>query len=119
MKDWPIFGEASTYASRLVLAAGVAGHYEDAHRALMGTEGKLTKEQIDARLGEAGFNTDRLMKAYQAHAERIDGLLARNNLQAEAFRFRGTPSYVVQTTLYPGVMKQSDLAQAIDEARAK
>ncbi|ESR27260.1 DsbA family protein [Lutibaculum baratangense] len=117
-KDWPIFGDVSVRAARLVLAAGASGRYEQALESLMATEGKLADAQVDATLQGAGFTVARLEEAYRAHAGRIDRLLARNGGQADAFGFRGTPSFVVQTTLYPGVMGEADLTEAIAAARS-
>ena len=117
MKDWPIFGAVSVRASQLVLAAQGSGHYAAAMDALMATTGRLSDAQVDAKLAERGLDAGRLTAAYRQDAARIDGLLARNNRQAEAFGFNGTPSFVVQTTLFPGVMDEAALREAIAEAR--
>jgi protein-disulfide isomerase len=37
--------------------------------------------------------------------------------QGEAFNFSGTPSFVIGTKLYGGVMKQQELIAAIADAR--
>lgn len=115
IKDWPIFGPPSLYASRLVLAAG-----KDAPRArdaLMATPGRLTAEQIDATLRKAGLDPQAMNAAYGKEKARIDALIARNGAQAENFNLMGTPAYIVGTTLFPGVMDIADMKQAVAEAR--
>lgn len=115
MKDWPIFGEPSEYASRLTLAAG-RGHAK-AQAALMATKGRLTIEDVDKELVRAGFDPKKLQAAYEADRKRIDGILQRNGTQAENFGLMGTPAYIVGTVLFPGVMETADLEAAIVQAR--
>jgi len=55
--------------------------------------------------------------AYKADSKRINGILERNMNQGEAFNFSGTPSFVIGTKLYGGVMKQQELIAAIADAR--
>lgn len=117
MKDWPIFGAPSLRASRLVLAGVETGEYKAAHDALMDTPAMLSDSDVDETLQGAGLDPQRLIDAYRGQAEWIDALLQRNSKQAEAFRFLGTPSFVVETTLYPGVLGKDDLVEAINEAR--
>lgn len=117
MRDWPIFGDPSVYASRLVLAANQSGNYRKAQEALMKTPGKLTEGDIDKTLTAAGLNPKALDAEYRRDAERIDGLLSRNMELGEAFGFSGTPSFVVGTNLYFGVLDRSALKEAIAKAR--
>ena len=116
MRDWPIFGEASLHASRLVLAAGSSG-YRSALEALFRTEGALTAQQIDNLLTEAGFDIAALDASYRANSDTINGLLERNMNIAEAFGFSGTPSFVVGTQLFFGYLDRAALDEAISAAR--
>jgi len=117
LKDWIIFGDNSAYPARLVLAAEKSGDYVKAMEAMMVTPGRLTKDQTDAALKKAGLDPKKLEAAYKADAARINGILERNMEQGEAFNFGGTPSFVIGTRLYGGVMKEQDLIEAIKEAR--
>lgn len=117
LKDWIIFGETSAYAARLVLAAEKSGNYAKAMEAMMATPGRLTKEQVDAALKKAGLDAAKLQAAYKADSKRINNILERNMNQGEAFNFSGTPSFVIGTKLYGGVMKQQELIAAIADAR--
>ncbi len=117
MKDWIIFGDTSAYAARLVLAAEKSGNYVKAMEALMATPGRLTPEQVDAALKKGGLDPAKLDAAYKADSKRINAILERNMDQGEAFNFGGTPSFVIGTKLYGGVMKEPELIEAIKEAR--
>jgi len=117
LKDWIIFGDTSAYAARLVLAAEKSGNYVKAMEALMATPGRLTREQVDAALKKGGLDAAKLEAAYKADSKRINGILERNMNQGEAFNFSGTPSFVIGTKLYGGVMKEQELIAAIADAR--
>lgn len=117
MKDWVIFGEPSTYAANLVLAAEEDGQYIKAMEALMKTPGRLTREQVDEALKKGGLDPVKLEATYKKHAKKIDGILQRNMAQGDALNFGGTPSFVIGTRLYGGVMKEKDLIEAIKMAR--
>jgi protein-disulfide isomerase len=119
MKDWPIFGAPSLYASRLSLAARTLDLHEGVISALMATTGKLSQSIIDQTLAQAGLDVDALKAAYVKEDATINAVVARNGAQAEAFGFPGTPAYVVGLTLYPGVLKENDLEAAIAKARGK
>ncbi|WP_028035486.1 DsbA family protein [Chelativorans sp. J32] len=115
MKDWPIFGGASLHASSLVLAAG--DDYEKALNAVMATPGRLGREEVDAVLANAGLDPKALLSAFEKDADRIDGILARNMDQANAFGFGGTPAFLINTRIHHGAMDQQMLREAIAAAR--
>ena len=119
LKDWPIFGDASVYASRLSLAAGTLGQAEAVVDTLMAMKGRLSQAIVDATLAGAGFDVESFKAAYAKHETEIKAVIARNGAQADAFRFPGTPAYVIGLTLYPGVLKEDALKVAIARARAK
>lgn len=117
MKDWPIFGAPSVHAASLVLAQ-TGDAYEKAMDALMATTARLTDKQIDAALKGAGFDPAVMQAAFKKDQTRIEGILARNMDQANAFGFGGTPSFIVGTKLFHGVMDEKALTEAIAGARA-
>lgn len=116
MKDWPIFGGASVHASSLVLASGDS--YEKALNALMATPGRLGKNEVDATLSKAGLDPSTLLAAFKKDMDRVDGILARNMDQANAFGFGGTPAFIIGTRIYHGAMDRQALLDAIAAARA-
>jgi protein-disulfide isomerase len=117
LKDWPIFGDVSIDAARLVLASKYQDKYLQAHTALMGATTKLTKENIRDMLTAAGVDVAKATADLQAHQKSIDDLLARNTAQAEAFGFDGTPGFIVGTFRVPGVLEMSVFKQVIADAR--
>ena len=60
---------------------------------------------------------DRLKKDLDANAKAIDAVLARNNEQAQAFGFNGTPSFIVGKYRVPGVLSIDQFEQVIADAR--
>lgn len=117
LKDWPILGEVSKLSARLVLAAKYQDKFLPAHEALIGVASRLTEPRVRELIAGAGVDMDRLNKDLAANAASIDALLARNNAQARAFEFRGTPSFIVGKFRVPGVIGMKEFEQAIADAR--
>lgn len=117
LKDWPILGDPSGYAARLVLAAKYQNKYEAAHRALIVKVGRLTEGAIDEALTQAGVDVVKAKADLAANKAAIDAVLKRNNEQAEAFGFRGTPAFVVGTFRVPGGLTAEQFKLAIADAR--
>ena len=116
-KDWPILGPASVTAARMALASKYQDKFIQAHDALIGINSKLTEPRISELLAGAGIEMDRLTRDLAANATAIDAILARNNDQATAFDFKGTPSFIVGKFRVPGVLTMEQFAQVIADAR--
>jgi protein-disulfide isomerase len=119
LKDWPVFGPISTAAAEIALAAKYQDKYAEAHDALIGADGKLTKASITDLLVKAGVDVDLAIKDLQAHQKAIDDLLARNKAQADAFGFDGTPGFIVGTFRVPGVVEMKVFKVIVADARAR
>jgi protein-disulfide isomerase len=104
-------------AARIALACKYQEKYLQAHQALMGVNSKLTEPRIRELLAAAGIDVDRATRDLAANAKAIDAVLARNNEQATAFGFRGTPSFIVGKFRVPGVLTMAQFEQAISDAR--
>lgn len=117
MKDWPILGPVSVTAARTALAAKFQDKYHQAHDAMMGVSSRLTEPRINELLAAAGVDMDRLKRDLAGRGSDIDALLKRNNEQAEAFGFRGTPSFIVGKYRVPGVLSMTQFEQVIADAR--
>ncbi|WP_407187087.1 DsbA family protein [Bradyrhizobium centrosematis] len=117
MKDWPILGPVSVTAARSALAAKYQDKYHQAHDAMMGVSSRLTEPRINELLAAAGVDMDRLKRDLAGRGSDIDALLKRNNEQAEAFGFRGTPSFIVGKYRVPGVLSMTEFEQVIADAR--
>ena len=116
-KDWPVLGPVSTAAARMALATKYQDKYVAAHDALMGTASRLTESRIRELLSGAGIDVDRAAKDLETNAKAIDAILARNNDQATAFGFKGTPSFIIGKFRVPGALTMAQFDQAIADAR--
>jgi protein-disulfide isomerase len=116
-KDWPVLGPVSIAAARLALATKYQDKYVAAHDALMGTASRLTEPRIRELLAGAGIDVDRAAKDLETNAKAIDAILARNNDQATAFGFKGTPSFIIGKFRVPGVLTMAQFELAIADAR--
>jgi protein-disulfide isomerase len=117
LKDWPILGEVSKFAARMALAAKYQDKFLPAHEAMIGVSSKLTEPRIRELLAAAGIDIDRLNRDATANAKAIDTILARNNDQAMAFGFKGTPSFIVGKFRVPGILSMAEFEMVIADAR--
>jgi protein-disulfide isomerase len=117
LKDWPVLGPVSVIAARMALASKYQDKFLQAHEALIGVNSKLTEPRIRELLAGAGIDVDRMTRDLATNAKAIDAILARNNAQATAFGFRGTPSFIVGKFRVPGVLTMAQFDQAIADAR--
>ena len=117
LKDWPILGPVSKVAARMALAAKYQDKFEAAHEAMISVNSRITEPRIAELLSGAGLDMDRLKKDLDANAKAIDAVLARNNEQAQAFGFNGTPSFIVGKYRVPGVLSIDQFEQVIADAR--
>ena len=62
---------------------------------MIGVSSRLTEPRISELLAAAGIDIDRLTAISPTVPRTIDAVLKRNNEQAEAFGFSGTPSFIV------------------------
>ncbi|HVV40055.1 MAG TPA: DsbA family protein [Nitrobacter sp.] len=116
-KDWPILGPVSVYAAKMALATKYQDKFAEAHEALMGTSSRLTESRIQELLAAARIDVDRAMKDAGAHEAEITAILKRNNAQATAFGFNGTPAFIIGKFRVPGVLTMAQFEQAIGDAR--
>ena len=116
-KDWPILGPVSVVAARLALASKYQEKFVQAHDALIGVNARLTEPRIRELLAGAGIDVERLDRDLAANANAIDAIIARNGDQAEAFGFRGTPSFIVGKFRVPGILTVAQFGQVIADAR--
>jgi protein-disulfide isomerase len=116
-KDWPILGPVSVYAARMALATKFQDKFVAAHAAMMGVSSRLTESRIRELLDGAKIDVDRVVKDLETNASTIDAILKRNDDQAKAFDFRGTPSFIIGKFRVPGALTMAQFDQAIADAR--
>jgi protein-disulfide isomerase len=117
-KDWPIFGGVSIYAARAALAANWQGRYLAAHNILINIPARLSSEtQVRERLAFAGVDLPTLDRDLAVHGREIDAILARNDDEARALGFSGTPGMVIGDFVIPGALGADDLLTLVKAAR--
>jgi protein-disulfide isomerase len=116
-KDWPILGPVSIVASKMALASKYQGKYVKVHEALMGVSSRLTESRIKELIAGAGVDMDQLKRDLDSNAKAISTIVARNNDQATAFGFKGTPSFIVGKFRVPGALTMEEFGQVIADAR--
>lgn len=117
-KDWAILGPVSVYAARSALAAKWEGKYLVAHDALMAEPSLDDNRQVDAALKRAGLDLAKLERDRVDHAQEIDALMQRNDSEAEALGFKGTPGLLVGRHALSGSVDLNRLKQLIAKARS-
>ena len=116
-KDWPILGPMSVAAARMAQASKYQDKFVEAHDALISINSKLTEAKIRDALAGGSIDMDRLDRDLASHASASDATLTRNNDQASAFEFRGTPAFIVGKFRVPGVLTTTQFTQVIADAR--
>ncbi|MFC2967291.1 DsbA family protein [Acidimangrovimonas pyrenivorans] len=117
MKDWPIFGPASVRASALALGSVALGKYPQVNAALMKTRSPLNTAMIDAALRSAGVDPAQAKASFDREGDKWRALLGRNDTQARGLGLPGTPGYVVGRDVFPGVIHEPALRDAVARAR--
>ena len=116
-KSWPIFGDVSVYAARLVLATKYQDKYAEAHEAVISATTKLDEARVQELLEKAGIDVKRAQDDLQKNAKTIDAAIARTNEQADIIGFRGTPSFIFNTLRFSGVLDTEGFKAAFADAR--
>lgn len=116
-KDWPVFGGVSIYAAKLALATKYQNKYAEAHDALISAKEKLSEANVPTMLAAAGINVDQAAQDLEVHRGEIDAILARNDEQAQAFGFQGTPGFIVGHFRVPGAVGAATFQHIIADAR--
>ena len=116
MKEFPIFGGDSDYAAMAALASNKQGKYWEFHLALLGHEGKLTRESVDQIAGAQGLDVAKLKADMQS--PEIAQIIARNQKLAQDLAISGTPAFVIDSKVVPGYLPMDGLMAAINDVRA-
>ncbi|MCB1378047.1 MAG: DsbA family protein [Alphaproteobacteria bacterium] len=115
LKEFPIFGADSEYAASAALASRKQGKYWQFHVAMLGHEGKVTRETVDEIAVAQGLDLARL-KSDMEDPE-IATLLKKNDELAGALSIRGTPAFVIDKEVIPGYLPKEGLLASINKVR--
>lgn len=116
MKDLPILGPQSVWASRALLAAHRQGGYARLQDALLRLRGEPTEAAIQAEARRLGLDWQRLRRDMEDPA--IMARIEANVALAQRLGISGTPALIIGDTLVPGAVDQRTLAAVIAATRA-
>lgn len=117
LREWPILGEASVYATRASLASRNQGKYTAFHNALMAAKGRLQPASVLAIAKTVGLDTAQLQRDMKAAS--VTAHIETSMQLAQALNFTGTPAYLIGDTLAPGMVQAVDLLEIVEQARTK
>ncbi len=92
-KEFPIFGNASMFASQAALAANQQGKYKQMHDALMEANNPLTDKKVMAAAKSVGLNIEKLKTDMDSATVRNE--LEQNLKLSQKLGLLGTPAFVV------------------------
>lgn len=125
-KEFPIFGKTSEVASRVALAAGMQGKYQQMHDALMKVEKRLDDQIVMDAAKSIGLDMDKLKK--DMDSKEVSDILDGNRQLAEKLHLMGTPAFIVAATpdgqfktgtepsFIPGAASEQSLQELIKKA---
>lgn len=115
MKEFPILGAGSLYASRAALASKKQGKYWEFHLALLGNKGPVDQAAVDRIAVEVGLDLDQLREDMKS--PEIAQTIAKSHSLANEVGIQGTPAFVLSDDLIPGAVGYDALKQRVAEIR--
>jgi protein-disulfide isomerase len=117
LKEFPILGADSEFASKAALAAQKQGKYREFHVAMMTFKGKLTSDDVRLLAAKVGIDVAKLEQDMQDPA--ILETINRNYALADALGIKGTPAFIIGDELVPGAITVEDMQKRIAAVRNK
>lgn len=115
MKEFPILGPESVFASRAALAAKMQDRYEPFHKALIGAKGALDQDMVFRLAKEAGVDVARMKR--DMNAPEVEDALRRNRELASALEITGTPAFIIGNDFVPGAAELETFKTLVARAR--
>lgn len=115
VKEFPILGEGSVFASRAAIASKEQGKYWEFHVALMQTRGALDAAKVLEVAKGVGLDTDKLVKDMEA--PNVKAEIEETYALANELGVNGTPAFVIDDTLIPGAMGLAALQKQVASVR--
>jgi protein-disulfide isomerase len=115
MKELPILGPDSVYASRAAIASRKQHLYTEFHQALMHLKGPLNEGTVMQTAAAVGLNVDKLKK--DMNDPEVESIISANLDLAHAINIDGTPGWVVGDKSMSGAMSPQSFKQMIQDAR--
>jgi len=115
MKEFPILGKESVFASRIALAVKKHGKYAEFHQAMFALKTKVDDAQTLEVVKAIGLDPAQIRK--EADGADIDAILKQNYDLAKQLNVSGTPAFVIGDALLPGAVELKDFQDAVATAR--
>ncbi len=115
MKELPILGPDSVFASRAAIASRKQHLYTEFHQALMHLKGPLNEGSVMQTAAAVGINVDKLKK--DMNDPEVETIISANLDLAHAINIDGTPGWVIGDKSTSGAMSPQSFKQLIDQAR--
>lgn len=117
LKDFPILGKESVFASRVALVAQKHGKYAEFHKAMFALKTPVDDNATLEVAKSVGLDPAQVKK--EMEASDIDATLKHNYELAKAIGAEGTPAFVIGDTKSPGALTLDGFKTQIAAARAK
>jgi len=115
LKEFPILGPESEFASKAALASQKQGKYREFHLAMMTFKGKMTDDDVRNLAKQVGLDVAKLEQDMKDPA--IADTINRNYALAEALGIKGTPAFIVGNELVPGAITADEMQKRIAALR--
>jgi len=119
LKEFPILGPESVYASRAAQAVWLhqRDKYQAFHTAMMLNKGGLGEDIVQTLAAHSGVDTKALVK--QMDDPKVAATLEATARQAQAMNISGTPAFIFGNTLAPGAVSLANMIDMVATARKK
>ncbi|MGE0651532.1 MAG: DsbA family protein [Alphaproteobacteria bacterium] len=117
LREFPVLGPESSFASRAAIAASLQGKYLAFHDALMTRGGEITPPVVLDVAGVTGLDVERL-KADMAKAE-ISAMIDSSHALARRLLITGTPTFIIGDELISGFAGIDEIKAAVALARSR
>jgi protein-disulfide isomerase len=117
LKEFPILGPQSVYASRAAVASRRQGKYLSFHEALFAHNGALGEAEVMSIARRTGLDPVRLQADMQD--PEVDRIIGSGHALARALDITGTPAFVIGDEIVGGLADIASFRRLIAGARAR
>ncbi len=112
-KEFPILSESSRTAAKVALAVWkiAPDKYWSLHNDLMKSNGRVNDARIRKAVEAAGLRWDEVLTA--SKSSDIESKIANNLALAQALNINGTPTFVIGSRVFPGLVPLTTLKSAV------
>ena len=115
MKEFPILGNESHFASRAAVASISQGKYWQFHTAMMANEGRVNNASVMSLAKDVGLDTAKLEADMKGAA--VEAIINSTYELANKLAINGTPAFIVGDKLIPGAVELSQLELEVARVR--